>query len=123
MIPYLTISILDAILNDLDYEKYLRKYTKEYLNYHLDFNLYFKTSFSPQFIKWYEVLIEGKSLGNGAIMRISPVGYLFDSENEVKKQAQLAILPSHNSIEALEASQIVVLIIYYGRIELSKRKS
>lgn len=116
----LTIAILDAILNDGDYEKYIKKYIKEYLNYKPNYKPYFKSSFSPQLIKWYKGIIEGQSKGNGAMMRISPVGYLFNSEYDVVRQSLLATSPSHYSAEAIEASQTVALIIYYARIGMSK---
>ena len=48
-------------------------------------------------------------------MRISPVGYMFDSEKEVVENVTLATKPSHNSEEAIECSKIVALIIYYSR--------
>lgn len=41
----LTIAIADAILNDKDYEKYLRYYIKKYSSYKPDFSPYFKTPF------------------------------------------------------------------------------
>ena len=37
----LTIAILDAVLNDQNYDKYLRKYIREYLEYKPDFSPYF----------------------------------------------------------------------------------
>ena len=46
-------------------------------------------------------------------MRISPVGYLFDTEKEVLENARLATIPSHNSKEAIDATSIVSLMIYY----------
>jgi len=81
----LTIAILEAILNQNDYDVVLKKYVKNYLDYHPDFEPYFKSGFSPSFIKWAVGDEQGKSIGNGAMMRISPVGYLFDSEEEVIK--------------------------------------
>ena len=48
-------------------------------------------------------------------MRISPVGFMFDSENEVIKNARLATIPSHDSKEAVCCSTIVALVIYYAR--------
>ena len=49
------------------------------------------------------------------MMRISPIGYMFNSEKEVIENAILATKPSHNSQEAIECSKIVALIIYYSR--------
>ena len=111
----LTIAILDAILNNKDYDYYLRKYIQEYSKYKPDFNPYFKTSFSPNLIKWSKSNVIGTSHGNGAMMRISPVGYMFDSEKEVIENARFATIPSHNSNEAIDSATMVALIIYYSR--------
>ena len=68
--------------------------------------------FTPGYIKWVKRQKEGNSIGNGAMMRISPVGYMFDSEKEVIENVILATKPSHNSKEAIECSTIIALIIY-----------
>ena len=111
----LTIAIIDAILNNKDYDYYLRKYIHEYSEYKPDFSPYFKSSFSPNLIKWSKSNVIGTSQGNGAMMRISPVGYMFDSEKEVIENARLATIPSHNSKEAIDSATMVALIIYYSR--------
>ena len=111
----LTIAILDAILNNKDYDYYLRKYIQEYSEYKPDFNPYFKSSFSPNLIKWSKSNVVGISHGNGAMMRISPVGYMFDSEIDVIENARFATIPSHNSKEAIDSATTVALIIYYFR--------
>lgn len=119
----LTIAILDAILNnDINYEKYIKKYIKEYLNYKPNYKPYFKTAFSPQLIKWYQGENEGLSKGNGAMMRISPIGYLFNTEYDIVRHTLLATIPSHYSVEAIDSSQLVSLIIYYGRLGMSKEE-
>lgn len=62
------------------------------------------------------------SIGNGAIMRISPVGYLFDSENDIIENLKLATIPSHNSIEAINCATIIAQIIYLARKGYQKQK-
>lgn len=118
----LTIAIADAILSGGNYEDYLRKYINEYKDYKPDFKPYFKSSFSPGLIKWSNGNYIGNSTGNGAMMRVSPIGYLFNSEEEVINNAYLSCLPSHNSKEATECSIIIALIIYYFRQGLSKEE-
>lgn len=118
----LTIAILDAILNNKDYDYYLKKYIQEYKEYKPDFEPYFKTSFSPNIIKWCNSNTIGASHGNGAMMRISPVGYIFDSKKEVIENARLATIPSHNSKEAIDSASIVALIIYYSKKGYTKDK-
>jgi len=118
----LTIAILDAILNDKNYEKYLREYIKKYSNYKPNFKPYFKTTFSPSLMKWANNESVGNSLGNGAMMRISPIGYMFDSEIDVIKNVRLATIPSHNSEEALNCATKIALIIFYLRKGLNKEE-
>ncbi len=118
----LTIAILDAILNDQDYDKYLRKYINDYKNYKPNFSPYFRSSFSPNLIKWSSTNSVGTSKGNGALMRISPVGYMFNKESEVISNARLATIPSHNSNEAIDSATIVSLIIFYLRKGYTKKE-
>ncbi len=109
----LTIAILDAIENHKDYEKYLRLYIKKHMNYRPDFEPYFNSSFSPSIIKWSDGKVKGISKGNGAMMRISSIGYMFDTEKEVIENVKLATIPSHNSKEAIDCASIIALMIFY----------
>lgn len=118
----LTIAVLDAVLNNRDYELYLKKYADEYANYKPNYSPYFKTIFSPGFIKWSKSSLIGTSIGNGAMMRISPVGYLFDSEEDIINNVKKATIPSHNSKEAIECANLVAMIIYLGRIGYKKEE-
>lgn len=111
----LTIAILDAILNDKNYEYYLKKYAKEYSNYKPNYNPYFESSFSPGFTKWVDGDKVGTSIGNGAMMRISSIGYLFNTEEDVIKNAYEATYPSHNSKEAIDCATIIAMIIFLAR--------
>ena len=118
----LTIAILDSILNNKDYTFYLKKYAKDFMNYKPNFSPYFKSAFSPRFANWSQNNKIGNSVGNGAMMRISPVGYLFNTKEEIIENAVKATIPSHNSPEAIHSAVIVSLIIYYSRIGLTKEE-
>lgn len=118
----LTIAILDAIINDKNYEFYLKKYGNEYIKYKPNIKPYFETSFSPGFIKWMSGESLGKSKGNGAMMRISSVGYLFNNETDIINNAKMATMVSHDSQEAIECSTLIALIIYYARKGLTKEQ-
>lgn len=118
----LTMAILDAILNNIDYDIVLREYIKKYKDSVPNVKHYFNTMFSPNLIKWSESNKEGNSHGNGAMMRISPVGYLFNTEEDVIKNARLATIPSHNSKEAIDSATTIALIIFYLRNGLSKEE-
>ncbi len=115
----LTMAIYDAIVNgDMNYEKYLREYGLREVNLGLD--LYGRSRFGRGFVSWLEGDFQGESFGNGAAMRISSVGYLFDSLEEVRKQARLATIPSHNHADALKGAEAVAVTIFLLRTGHSK---
>ncbi len=116
----LTIAILDAILNNGDYSSYIRKYINKYSEYKPNFSPYFKSPFSPGMMKWAKGSGTANSCGNGAMMRISPVGYMFDTESEVISNAYLATIPTHDSYEAINSARVIALMIFYFRNGLSK---
>ena len=70
----------------------------------------------------YEQEKEGNSIGNGAMMRISPIGFMFNTEEEVIENSRLTTIPSHNTEEAINTAKTIALIIYYARIGLSKEE-
>lgn len=118
----LTIAVADAVLNNLDYGKTLKKYALEYSNKLPNEKPYFKTMFSPNFTSWANGNVQGFSLGNGAMMRISPIGFLFNTEADVIKNVRKATIPSHNSEEAIMCSTIVALIIFYAGQGYTKKQ-
>lgn len=117
-----TIAIIDAIINKKDYGDTLKKYILENENYRPNFSPYFKSSFSPNTIKWAKGTGNSNSTGNGAMMRISPVGFLFNNEKDIIENARLVTIPSHNSQEAIECATTIALMIYYFRIGLSREE-
>lgn len=118
-----TIAVIDAIINNKDYEATLKKYILDNIEYRPNFKPYFNTSFSPNTIKWAKKIGRNDSIGNGALMRVSPVGYLFHSEEEVIENARLVTIPSHNSKEAILSATIIALMIYYFRKGLTKEEA
>lgn len=118
----LTIAIADAIINKKNYKEKLKEYANKYMSYKPNFFPYFQKPFSPDFCKWTLGNFVGKSSGNGAMMRISPVGFLFDTEKDVVKNARLATVPSHNTKEAIKCAKVIALIIFYARKGFSKEQ-
>lgn len=111
----LTIAIIDAIISNVSYEEKLKEWGNRYIDFVPDCKPYFKTIFSPDFTKWLKGDYQGTSGGNGAMMRVSAVGYLFDTEEEVIKNAYLATIPSHNDEFSIKCAKTVALIIFYAR--------
>ena len=117
----LTIAVLDALVEGRSYEESLKQYISQYQDYHPDFSPTFSSPFSPGLIQWSEGKKAGNSRGNGAMMRISPVGFLVHGEKEVIRQAKLATTPSHNHPESIWAATTIAMMIYYFRCGYSKK--
>ena len=83
---------------------------------------YFEKMFSSGFTKWVYSDAEGYSSGNGAMMRISGVGYLFNSTEDIIENVKLATIPSHNNPSSIENASNVAMIIFLSRIGYSKEK-
>lgn len=110
----LTYSIYDAIKNnDQDYGKYLRLYGQKEVE--LGCDIYGRSRFGKGFIEWLQGNFQGTSYGNGAAMRISPIGYLFNTIEEVKENAYLATIPSHNHPEAIKGAECIAVSIFLLR--------
>lgn len=118
----LTVAVADAVLNQKDYGQTLREYAKKYATKVPQSIPYFKTMFSPNFFNWANGNEPGHSNGNGAMMRISPVGNFFKTEGEVIENARLATIPSHNTQEAVYSATTIALIIFYARHGLTKQE-
>lgn len=111
----LTMAILDSLLNKKSYYKTLKEYGLKYKLATPKNIPYFKYMFSPGFIAWCEGRKKGNSYGNGAAMRISPIGYLFDSEKEISDEVLKATRPSHKTAQAINGAEAVALTIYMAR--------
>ena len=85
-------------------------------------NNYPKADYGRMFHKWAR---EGNSepynsWGNGAAMRISAVGYAFDSLDEVLEKAQQYTKITHNHIEGIMGASATAAAIYLARTGRSK---
>lgn len=117
----LTCAISHTILNSKgNYGKYLRKYGLREVDSGVD--KYGRSRFGKGFVSWLEGDYQGNSYGNGAAMRIGPVGYLFDTIEEVKENARLATIPSHNHSDAIKGAEAVAVTIFLLRNGYSKEE-
>lgn len=115
-----TVAIADAIIHGKDYEETLIYYIKNNLKYKPKYDDCFKSTFSHNTINWAKGYVKNDSIGNGAMMRVSPVGYLFNTEEDVIINARLATIPSHNTYEAINCATIIARMIFNFRAGLSK---
>lgn len=56
------------------------------------------------------------SFGNGSAMRVSAVGFAFNSEQEVLRHAVFTAEPSHNHPEGIKGAQATALSVYLARM-------
>lgn len=76
--------------------------------------------------KFYHWLFDGdsaspiNSYGNGAGMRISPVGWVADSEAQLKSLADIVTGVTHNHPEGLKGGEAIALCVYLARIGFDK---
>ena len=73
------------------------------------------------FYKWlFEESVPYNSLGNGAGMRISPVGWVAESEEEVKTLSKKITEISHNHPDGIKGAEAIAMAVYLARIGKDK---
>lgn len=73
------------------------------------------------FYKWLTRRSEPyNSMGNGAAMRVSPIGWVADSEEEVKSLSRKVTEISHNHPEGHKGAEAVAMAVYLARTGATK---
>ena len=116
----LTFAIYKAIKENKPYEEMLKYYAKQEIN--LGKDMYGRSRFGKGFVEWVNSNTQGTSYGNGASMRISPVGFLFNTLEEVKQETYKATIPSHNHQESIRCAEAVATSIFLLRNGISKEE-
>ena len=103
----LTIAVADAILNNRDYADSLKRYGRKYphAGYGLSFFNWLQRDHNTPYNSW----------GNGSAMRVSPVGFAFDSEDRVLDEARKSAAVTHNHPEGIKGAQATALAIFLAR--------
>lgn len=110
----LTIAVADCILHGKDYASTIKEYALKYpdAGYGGMFYRWIKSSSSEPY----------NSFGNGSAMRVSPVGFAFDSEEDVLREARRSAEVTHNHPEGIKGAQAVALAILLARKGASKEE-
>ncbi|MBD3352214.1 MAG: ADP-ribosylglycohydrolase family protein [Candidatus Lokiarchaeota archaeon] len=110
----LTVAIADAILHKKDYQETLRKYTREHP----------KRGYGAHYYSWAmsDSIEPYNSWGNGAGMRVSPVGFAFPTLDEVLTEAKKSAEVTHNHPEGIKGAQAVASSIFLAKTRNSKEK-
>ena len=103
----LTIAVAHAILDKLDYADTLKLYGRKYPNagYGGSFRNWIFSSNNNPYNSW----------GNGSAMRVSPVGWAFNTAEEVLREAEKSAAVTHNHPEGIKGAQSVALAILMAR--------
>ncbi len=112
----LMVATMDAILHpEIGYAKMYKQYFRDYV----DSNC----GFGGRFYQWglSDSLEPYDSFGNGSAMRVSPVAYLFDTEEEVLLEAKRSAEVTHNHPEGIKGAQVIALAIYLARKDVDKQ--
>lgn len=108
----LTIAIAKAILDDRNYLKAVWEIGRKYPH----------AGYGGSFIHWLRSM-EPKpynSWGNGSAMRVSPVGFAFDTMESVLLEAVRTAAISHNHPEGVKGAQATALSVYLARTTRDK---
>ena len=117
----LTIAVLDAILNNKNYESKIKEYVADSSLVCPTFENTFPNPFSQRFISWCNNETTNDSIGNGAAMRISPIAYMFDDLDKIMYEVEKCTSTSHNTAEAITGAKAVACSIYFARNKYSKK--
>ncbi len=105
----LTIATADAILTNAFYSGRYQEFTR----------IYEKYGYGPSFKSWAHTnsnyITENNSWGNGAPMRVSPVGWAFGTPQSVLIEAQQTACITHCHPSGIKAAQAVALAVYLAR--------
>jgi len=110
----LTVALADSLLNYADYTDKLKEY----------YHRYPFAGFGGYFTKW-AISSDRKpydSWGNGAAMRISPVGYAYETLEETLKEAESFTAVTHNHPEGIKGACATAAAIYLARTHAPKEQ-
>lgn len=103
----LSVAVAVAILTDGDYVTAIKDFGRRYPN----------AGYGASFIQWLrsESRDPYYSWGNGAAMRVSPVGFAFDTDETVLREAKRTADVTHNHPEGIKGAQATALAILLAR--------
>lgn len=110
-----TIAVADAILSHKPYQDSLREWCRKYPHPMGEYGSYFFNWVMRPDPHPYD------SYGNGSAMRVSPVAWLFDSEQDVREQARLSAAVTHNHPEGIKGAVAIAVAIF--RMRSAEEKS
>lgn len=110
----LTVATANALLTDRDYASAYKTFARKYPY----------AGYGPSFDQWFrsKETMPYNSWGNGSAMRVSPVGWAFDSREEVLEEAKASASVTHNHPEGIKGAQATALAIFLARTGSTKEE-
>lgn len=108
----LTVAVADALMADGFFAQEVAGYIRRYARRFPD------AGYGGMFYSWMMSEHEGlpyNSFGNGSAMRVSPVGFAFDTVEDVLRMAELSAAVTHNHPEGIKGAQATALAILMAR--------
>ncbi len=108
----LTVATMDVYLSGMTFNQAYQQYTLNYPHrgYGSSFNLWVHHRETKPY----------NSFGNGSAMRVSPIGWLFETAEEVLSEAKRSAEVTHNHPEGIKGAQAVALSIFMARKRATK---
>jgi ADP-ribosylglycohydrolase len=111
----MTIAVAEALARGgkaLDYIDAMKKYGR----------LYPKAGYGGRFFQWLssDNREPYNSWGNGSAMRVSPVGWRYETLEEVERGAKISAAVTHNHPEGLKGAQATAAALFLARTGQSK---
>ncbi|MEL7562223.1 ADP-ribosylglycohydrolase family protein [Dehalogenimonas sp. 4OHTPN] len=108
----LTVAVADCILHGKDYARTIWEYGNRYPD----------AGYGTRFQNWLgsKDLTPYNSFGNGSAMRVSPVGFAFDTLEATLAEARRSAEVTHNHPEGIKGAQAVAAAIFLARRGESK---
>ena len=108
----LTVALAESIMTGIDYAELMKNYYRRYpdAGYGGSFHKWARSSHNAPYNSW----------GNGAAMRISPVGFAFESLDDVLHKATAYTALTHNHPEGIKGACATATAIFLARTGMDK---
>ena len=101
----LTCAVAEALLKGSFYSEKIKEFAQAYPN----------RGYGPRFLRWVGSGAPRNSKGNGAAMRVSPIGWYFDDLDNVIDEAEKSAKITHDTVEAVEGAKAIAVAVWMSR--------
>lgn len=110
----LTVAVADSIITGKSYAAAIKQWGRRYP----------QAGYGKNFYQWLmsRCSVAYESWGNGSAMRVSPIGWAFDSLEQTLKEARRSAEITHNHPEGIKGAQVIAGSIFMCRQKASKER-